>query len=383
MRIEQQRALVGEILALQAARSTTMADDVRTIPASTYTSPERARLERERWFAGQPVVACFTGEIPDPGDHLTLEAGGVPIAVARGTDGVVRAYENICRHRAAPVVRGEGRVARSFSCLFHGWVYDLDDGHLVGQPRSCDGFASVDAQGLGLRPLPVRERHGLVVVDPRRDAPPLLDVDGWLCGLADELASHRFDELVRFRTATQTWRCNWKLLLDTFFESYHVFALHRESLGPLYTGLASPAHGFGPHNRVIVPMASILGLADAPPETWELSPHAVVQYFVAPDLIVSNLYGHVNTWRFVPRGAGATEVVHTLYTRGEVVDPDERESYHRRFESARAVTGLEDYPESERVHANLESGRVEHTLIGRNEAGVHLFHDAVARAVER
>jgi phenylpropionate dioxygenase-like ring-hydroxylating dioxygenase large terminal subunit len=383
MHPDVQRSLVGEILALQSDRTTTMADDVRHIAATAYTSSEQARLERERWFAGQPFVACFSRAIPQSGDHLTLEVGGVPIAVARGTDGVVRAYENICRHRAAPVVRGEGRVARSFSCAFHGWVYDLDDGHLVGQPRSCDGFASVDGHGLGLRPLPVSERHGLVVVDPRRGAPPLLDVDGWLCGLADELATYGYDHLVPFRRATETWQCNWKLLLETFFESYHVFALHRESLGPLYTGLASPAHGFGPHNRVIVPMASILGLADQPPASWELLPHAVVQYFIAPDLIVSNLYGHVNTWRFVPRGPGATEVVHTLYTRGEVVDPDERESYHRRFESARAITGLEDYPESERVHRNLDSGRVAHTLIGRNEAGVHLFHDAVERALER
>ena len=383
MRIETQREIVAEILELQACGTTTTADDVLRIPAAHYTAEDHSARERIAWFLGQPTLACMAGDLANPGDYCTVTVGDVPVVVVRGRDGAVHAYENICRHRAAPVARGRGNVARSFSCSFHGWVYDLDDGHLVGQPRSCAGFASLDASTLGLRRLPVAERYGLVVVDPRRpaDGDMTVDVHAWLAGLGDELASNRREEFVHFRTGVEIWRCNWKLLLDTFFESYHVGSLHRESLGAAYPGIASPAHGFGPHNRIVVPMASILELAGTPRDTWELLPHAVVQYFLAPNVVLQDLYGYLALWRFTPTSAGTTEVTQSLYTRGAVDSDEARFGWDERFESAHRITAREDYPESERVHRNLASGRVDHTLIGRNEAGVALFHAAVARCL--
>ena len=377
MRLETQRRLVGQILAMKAAGTTTLADQVARIPAATYTSETHARREAESWFAGQPGLACLSGDLAEVGDFVTRDLGGVPVVVVRGTDGRAHAFENICRHRASPVATGCGHVARTFTCVFHGWVYDSTDGHLVGQPRSSEGFASVDRSTLGLRPLAVAEHHGLVVVDPRRASGAEVDLEAWLGGLAGELADHDYRRFVPFRTRAETWRCNWKLLLDTYFESYHVFSLHRESLGAAYTGIASPAQGFGPHNRIFVPMASIFALAEQPPERWELLPHAVVQYFIAPDTILSHLYGHLTLWRFVPRSAGVTEVIQSLYTDGPLTGDEARARYDRQFDSEHAITAVEDFPESELIHRNLETGRVDATVVGRNEAGVILFHRAL------
>jgi len=258
-------------------------------------------------------------------------------------------------------------------------VYDIDDGRLTAQPRSCDGFAAVDSQSLGLRPLPVAEAHGLVVVSPAGES---FDVDEWLSGLGPELASYGLGALLPYRRASQTWACNWKLLLDTFFESYHVFALHRVSLGALYLGIASPFDAFGPHNRLVVPQTSILDQAGQPREKWELFPHAVVQYFLAPNMIVSNLYGYVVTWRFVPLAPGRTLVENTLYTETPVVSDADREHFDARFAAGRAITGDEDYPASELIHRNLASGCVDHTVIGRNEVGVVHFHQTLAARLQ-
>jgi phenylpropionate dioxygenase-like ring-hydroxylating dioxygenase large terminal subunit len=209
-----------------------------------------------------------------------------------------------------------------------------------------------------------------------------MDVEEWLCGLGPELASYRMGSLLPYRRASQTWSCNWKLLLDTFFESYHVFALHRVSLSSLYLGIASPFDGFGPHNRLVVPQSSILELAGQPREKWELAPHAVVQYFLAPNVIVSNLYGYLVTWRFVPLAAGQTLVENTLYTEMPVTTDDERAHYDARFAAGRIITGDEDYPASELIHRNLVSGLVDHTVIGRNEAGVVHFHQMLAARLQ-
>jgi phenylpropionate dioxygenase-like ring-hydroxylating dioxygenase large terminal subunit len=381
MRPETQRNLVGQVLALHAEQTTMMAEATLKIPAEHYTSEDHASRERSGWFLNQPHLATLSSEVPEPGDFVAYEIAGVPIVVVRGPDGVARAFENVCRHRAAPVARGRGTGARVLACPFHGWSYDAGTGRLLSQPQSCDGFTSEDKAALGLRSLQCEERHGLIVVDPRREA-ATLDVEDWLPGLADEVASNDYASFVPLCSSVDRWSCNWKLLLDTFFESYHVFTLHRESLASDYLGIASTAHAFGPHNRLVVPMRSILDLAEKPRDSWELMPSAVVQYFAAPNVILSHYHGVLAMTRFVPLAASETEVTQTLLTRGPVISEAERAAHEEGFKFAHAITAREDYPESVRVHQNLASGRVDHTVIGRNEAGVGLFHTAIARSLE-
>ncbi len=379
MRRETEQALIREVLALHAAGTTSLADEVLRIPAAHYVSAEHAERERATWLLGQPHLAALAGELPEAGDYVAYEIGGVPIVVVRGPDGEVRAFENVCRHRAAPVARGRGRAARVLTCPFHGWSYDTRSGALRAQPGSCEGFAAEDGSKLGLRRLASREQHGLVVVDPRRDAREV-DVDGWLAGLAPEIAAHAYGDFLPFRARVDRWPCNWKLLLDTYFESYHVFSLHRTSLAADYLGIASTAHAFGPHNRLVVPMRSILELDAEAAEAWSLAPHAVVQYFVAPDVILSHYHGVLAMTRFAPISADETEVTQALLTSGPVGSDAERRALDRRFEFAASILGDEDFPEAVRVHRGLASGRVEHTLVGRNERGVTIFHTALAEA---
>jgi phenylpropionate dioxygenase-like ring-hydroxylating dioxygenase large terminal subunit len=378
MRSETEQALIREVLALHAAETTSLAEDVLRIPAAHYVSAEHAERERRDWLLGQPHLAALAGELPDAGDYVAYEIGGVPIVVVRGPDGKVRAFENVCRHRAAPVARGRGHGARVLTCPFHGWSYDAGSGALRAQPGSCEGFVTEDESTLGLRRLASREQHGLVIVDPRPEAREI-DVDGWLAGLAPEIASNDYGDYLPFRSRVDRWPCNWKLLLDTYFESYHVFSLHRKSLAADYLGIASTAHAFGAHNRLVVPMRSILGLAEQPPAAWSLAPHAVVQYFVAPDVILSHYHGVLAMTRFAPISADETEVTQALLTSGAVGSEAERRALDRRFEFAHAILGDEDFPESVRVHRSLASGRVESTLVGRNERGVAIFHGALAR----
>jgi phenylpropionate dioxygenase-like ring-hydroxylating dioxygenase large terminal subunit len=369
---DAQIEMVERIMAMHAQQTTALADATLEIPAATYASATRHAREVSTIFSVQPVLACMSVDVREPGDVVTLEPGRIPVVVVRGIDGEVHAYVNACRHRGTAFVHERGHVTRTFNCPFHGWVYDIDDGHLVAQPRSCEGFDGLDPASLGLRPLPVAERHGLVVVRPTGDQP--VDVDEWLCGLGDELAAREYSTLIPYDRISTTWACNWKLLLDTFLESYHVFALHRASIGPFYLGNASPFDAFGDHNRIIVPQKSVLDQADRPRDEWELLPYAVLQYYLAPNVIVSNLYGYVLTWRFVPDAVDRTTVELSMYTYEAVESEHERKHFDERFDAARTVTSDEDFPESERVHRNLASGVVDHTNAGRNEPGIIHFH---------
>lgn len=374
-------ALVERVFEQHAARTTTLADGGTRVPASRYVGEDQWRREQHTVFRHEPVFACLSVDVASPGDRYVFESGGVPIVVVRADDGALRAYVNVCRHRAAPLARVCGAGERSFVCPFHGWVYDTGDGRLVGRPRSCDGFDFVDPAELSLLPLAVAERHGIVVVRPGGSA--TIDVDEWLAGLGDDLAGLGYATVRPYGAVQEEWRCNWKLLIDTFLESYHVPALHRASLGAAYIGAASPFDAFGPHSRIVVPQAAILDQRDRPREEWDLLAAAVLQYHLAPNVIFSNLLGYVMTWRFVPVAPDRTRVEHAIYTYRDVVTDEDRAHFDARFKAARDVTGLEDFPESELVHHSLASGAIDATVIGRNEPGVVHFHDSLLGATSR
>jgi hypothetical protein len=158
-----------------------------------------------------------------------------------------------------------------------------------------------------------------------------------------------------------------------------VFALHRESLAT-YLGVASPFDAYGDHNRIVVPQSSVLDQCAGPPESWRLLPHAVVQFFLAPNLIISNINDYVLTWRFLPDAVDRTTVQLSMYSVGPVADDTQREHFDTRFAAAINVTSCEDFPESERIHRNLESGTVTHTRAGRNEPGIIHFHEMLSGA---
>lgn len=73
----------------------------------------------------------------------------------RGQDGRVRAYLNVCPHRAQPVDLGDGRLflpSGEIECSAHGARFDPGTGACTGGP--CDGRS--------LTALAVEEREGQV-----------------------------------------------------------------------------------------------------------------------------------------------------------------------------------------------------------------------------
>ena len=129
-----------------------------------------------------------------------------------------------------------------------------------------------------------------------------------------------------------------------------------------------------------MPQKSVLDQADRPRDEWELLPYAVLQYYLAPNVIVSNLYGYVLTWRFIADAVDRTTVELSMYTYEPVESESGRKHFDERFDAARSVTSDEDFPESERVYRNLASGVVDHTNVGRNEPGHHPLPPHARRA---
>lgn len=383
MRRELQREIIRTALDLAASAATQMADAPLVLSVSDYLSPAMYDLERRMIFRERPVVACLSCDLREPGDHIATESGGVPLLVVRQSDGSLRAFVNICRHRGSPIAApGLGHVSRSFACTFHGWAYDLD-GRNINRPHSSGGFDDIDGGDsacFGLLARPVAEAHGFVWVRAEGDTP--IDIDALLCGMGDELDAFAFGDFHRFGATVTEWDANWKLLADTFLETYHVPALHPKTVGRHFLARPSMCRAFGPNIRFHSLMKTLLDMRDTPESTWELLPHGTVEYLIAPNTIVNYTVDHVALYQFVALSPERTRVVLTLYTPHPVHEDADVTNYRRTLDLHMRVSGGEDFTKQEQVHRSLASGAMPDVVFGRNEPGAILFHTGLHALLE-
>lgn len=374
--------LLRRFAKLHADRATELVPDVRRVDPQVYLDPDRAAAEHAALFRGLPLVAALSGDLPEPGSVCTIELGDVPVLLVRGEDTTVRAFLNACRHRGSRVAEGHLVPGRVLSCPFHAWTYDLD-GALLGQPLAREAFAELDRDELGLVPLPVVEAGGLVLVAPGAGEAP--DGDDWLAGLADELRPWGFDGFRYFDERVVEVEANWKLVYDTFLEGYHIFSLHRRTVGRIL--LSRPAVGdtFGPHARSVVFGKDVPRmLREEPEQDWDLKRHASVVYQLFPNAVI-NLpqSGHAELWQVHPDPDDHARCrVHLrLYTPGEVTDERSRRFYEQNLDFTHRVVLEEDFGQQEAIQRNLASGLLPTLHHGRNEVPLQHFHEQVAAAL--
>ena len=80
-----------------------MADSALPLHKSIYTGEERFEAEKKSIFLDQPLVACLSNDIAEPGKAILFDAAGPSIIVSRDKDGQARAFLNMCTHRGAKI----------------------------------------------------------------------------------------------------------------------------------------------------------------------------------------------------------------------------------------------------------------------------------------
>ncbi len=197
------------------------------LPLGRYTDPDFQELEHEHLFKQVWLYAAHDSELPAAGSYKLCDIVGAPILLARGEDGQVRAFYNACRHRGAPVVRGECGQARMLVCQFHSWSYNLQ-GELIRVPDERD-FVGLLKSERGLPPVRCERWGGWHFVNLDVDAMPLLD---WLAPLPELLPEVAAAPLRVIDTKSVQLECNWKLLAEAFLEVYHARTIHPKTVGP-------------------------------------------------------------------------------------------------------------------------------------------------------
>ena len=181
------------------------------------------RAEKERVFGRTWQLVARTDELQRVGDFVPVTVLDEPIVITHGLEGELRAFYNVCRHRAGQVALTRGN-RKSLQCRYHGWTYGLD-----GALRACPEMEETEDFGkedFGLVPVRVETLGPVRVRQPRRIGAAAGRDDG-----RDSVRGRR-RRLRRRRTcgwssgATTSIECNWKVYVDNYLEGYHLPIAH-------------------------------------------------------------------------------------------------------------------------------------------------------------
>jgi len=334
-----------------------------TLPSRYYFDPAVLAGEQRNVFARTWQLAGRAEQVREAGSYFTASIGGEPLLVVRGADGELRAMSNVCRHRAGPVAKGEGKRP-VLQCGYHGWTYGLD-GRLLKTPEM-HGIECFDQREMALPEFRVEVWNELVFVNLNRDAPPLRDFLGDLGEKLDRrgYAGYRL-------AARKEWflDCNWKVYVDNYLEGYHIPIVHPG----LFREIDYPRYRTETRNNFSIQHAPL----KKPERIRVESKDDEAEYFwVYPNLMLNVYPDNFSTNLIVPLGPGRTLTLFEWYFR-DPGDPAVKDTVAFSDEIQ-----LEDIEICEAVQRGLASSTYSSGRYSpARENGVHHFHQLYAESM--
>ena len=195
-----------------------------SLRSEAYTDPAWFAVDQQKILRKSWQWVCHAEKVRAPGSYTTTQVAAYPIAVVRDHQGVLRAFYNVCKHHAHPVLQGEGIVSR-IVCPYHAWRYRLD-GQLAGAPHTTDlkNFSLTDIR---LSEIKVEQFCGFIFVNLDPSATPLRELSGSLESEIRHWAPD-IDQLTFAHRLSYDIRSNWKTVVDNFLECYHCPVAHKD-----------------------------------------------------------------------------------------------------------------------------------------------------------
>ena len=184
-----------------------------------YCDPGVFQVDLENIWYREWLFTLPACEIPKTGDYVVHEVGAYSVVIVRGSDGVIRAFHNSCRHRGSVLCKTKKGRNPKLVCLYHQWTYELDGRLLWARDMGPD----FDAAAHGLKPVHCRNASGMVYICLADVAP---DFDGLAAETARYLAPHDLENSKVAYESTIIEKGNWKLVWENNRECYHCSGNH-------------------------------------------------------------------------------------------------------------------------------------------------------------
>jgi choline monooxygenase len=365
----------------------------RPLPREYFIDEGIHRREMRQIFARTWRWVAHQSELPNHGDYLTLDVADESIIVLRGRDGELRAFYNVCQHRASRLLHGRGTLKGLIICPYHSWSYD-QLGCLRAAPKA-DRVAGFDKERFGLTPVRLEVWLGFIFVNLDVNAAPLAELGIELEAMVRRVCPEPETLKLAERQDVKV-RTNWKTLIDNFIESYHL-ALS----GPCHKAFTDlvdcrsfevQTHGGGKFSYLFSSHHAPAGSAD----NTAFSYNRARTFSDNNDFLSIHLFPDIgfvffpgtdafSVFLMNPDGAEGTSEVFAYYTKDGMPDEDTRKGIHYfTYE-----LGREDNELCENVQRGLRSQgyrggiyMIDAEQSGTSEHAVRSFHGQVRANVE-
>ncbi|MEN9063032.1 aromatic ring-hydroxylating oxygenase subunit alpha [Ponticoccus litoralis] len=264
-----------------------------SVPSRFYTDEAHFDFDKKNIFYKTWQFVGHVSQVANVGDYFTTNIADESILIAKGEDGVIRAFFNVCPHRAHAVATGAGN-RKLFVCHYHAWSYRLS-GDLVRAPHAEDveGFCKADIK---LREVRLETMLGLLFVNLDDTASSLAET---YPGLEEGIVSTR-EGIETMKVVFEReieHNCNWKVSVENLNECYHCASVHATSITQLYATDSYTVDLYGPYLRHFIARAKDRDL-HGDLHSWFIWPNNVVEVFP--------IHGAVSLRRVVPTGPNKT-----------------------------------------------------------------------------
>ena len=329
---------------------------IETLPTWYYLDPAVWEIERHQIFAKTWVMVGCEDQVPRAGDYLTEQVAGWPIFVQRAQDGGLRAFHNMCPHRAGPIVwDGTGHQA-NLVCRYHGWAFD-GDGALI----NARDFGADAPEGTCLTAVRAQAWRGFIFVcfDPT-----VADLIEWLGGFIAECEPYPTDGYTFHSRTIRHTAMNWKVYNDNFLEGYHLPLVH-PAMSREVNALGYRVEGKGD------PRWNIHTAPRRDGQTWS----GVWGYFY-PCFSFDIFPGGMAVERWLPVGHGQMDLIFEYFFADDAPDV---ESIVKDSEEV----ADEDVRVGEFVQRNIQAGLYQTGVLSpRYENALAEFHQLIHNAVD-
>ncbi|WP_042355499.1 aromatic ring-hydroxylating oxygenase subunit alpha [Bacillus rubiinfantis] len=338
--------------------------EAHTLPSWMYTDPEVLKVEKQEIFTKTWQYVGHISQLRKPGDYFTTEVGDRPIILTHSQDGEIRAFYNVCTHRAAKLVEGEGNKA-VFSCPYHAWTFRTD-GSLLRAPNmsGCENF---DYQDFCLKTIQLEIVHSFIFVNLDQKAPSMTLQ---FPDLFMHVEKYDLSKLKRVRVKETICRSNWKVGIDNYLECDHCSIVHKTLVSKLdmkqyememheyYSYQGTPLKG----------KTAEFGLGEGGRYYW-LYPNTWFSFDPGP----ANLSIHQS----IPIDHKTTKYVYTTFFMNDEMTKEEQELL-----AMDDLVRKEDLDICETVQKGLETGAYSQGRFSLTENLVHQFQLLLQRDLE-
>jgi phenylpropionate dioxygenase-like ring-hydroxylating dioxygenase large terminal subunit len=345
----------------------------RTLTYDLYTDPKVCTQEMEDIFAKSWQLVGHVSQLENSGQFFTVEVADEPLVITRAHDGVIRAFYNVCPHRATKLEKKETGQKKIFQCGYHGWTFNLD-----GKLNKAPNFTGEEAacvDNCHLRSVRIEVLESFIFVNLDENAKSLSETYG---DFFDRLGKLPFiSELKRVNQKTRVIKANWKAFIDNYLECDHCYVAHPSFVATL---------DMKNYQIVTCENYSVQGSVVKPDKTMgttnlnEAEMQGGEFYWLWPNLMVT-IYpgpGNMATIQMIPIDHETTLGVYTYYFRDENLTKEEKD-----LVAFAEQVREEDVELVELEQIGFRSRAFNKGVYSKSEKAIVQFHEMVLEALGR